>query len=68
MQVLQQVQAAAAAAAATVPIYQAPSSAPVQQSTDLDITELENLLHKIMDSCTKESISVSHSFYCLLSD
>jgi len=55
MQVLQQ----QAQAAATVPMFQAPS-APVQQATDLDVTELENLLCKIMESCTKESISVSH--------
>jgi len=55
MQVLQQ----QAQAAATVPMFPAPS-APVQQTTDLDVTELENLLCKIMESCTKESISVSH--------
>lgn len=54
MQVLQQ-QAQAAAAA---PMYQ-PPAAPVHQTTDLDVTELENLLCKIMESCTKESISVS---------
>ena len=63
MQVLQQ----QAQAAATVPMYQPPAApvqhqpptAPVQQATDLDVTELENLLCKIMESCTKESISVS---------
>ena len=57
MQVLQQQQAHAANA---VPLYQTPA-APVQQAADLDITELETLLCKIMESCTKESISVSCS-------
>lgn len=69
MQVLQQqVQAAAAAAAAAavanVPMYQAPTApTPVLQETELDLTELENLLHKIMESCTKESISVSFELW-----
>lgn len=57
MQVLQQ-QAQAAAAA---PMYQ-PPAAPVHQTTDLDVTELENLLCKIMESCTKESISNGKNF------
>lgn len=41
------------------PVQHQPPTAPVQQATDLDVTELENLLCKIMESCTKESISVS---------
>ena len=43
---------------ATTTIYQPP--VPVhQQPSEVDVTELENLLHKIMESCTKDSISVS---------
>ena len=56
MQVLQQQQAQVA----TVPLYPTPV-APVQQAADIDITELESLLCKIMESCTKDSISVSCS-------
>ena len=53
MQALQQ------QAQATAAMYQPPP--PVQpQPSELDITELETLLHKIMESCTKDSISVSH--------
>lgn len=43
---------------ATTAVYQPP--VPVQQQpSEVDVTELENLLHKIMESCTKDSISVS---------
>ena len=56
MQVLQQQQAHVA----NVPLYPTPA-APVQQAADVDITELESLLCKIMESCTKDSISVSCS-------
>ena len=59
MQALQQQQQAQATA--SVPVYQPPPVAVQQQPSELDITELETLLHKIMDSCTKDSISVSHS-------
>lgn len=66
MQVLQQQQAQVA----NVPLYPTPA-APVQQAADVDITELESLLCKIMESCTKDSISVScslltcsHIFQC----
>ena len=41
-------------------LYPTPG-APVQQAADVDITELENLLSKIMESCTKDSILVSCS-------
>ena len=45
---------------ATTAIYQPPVPVPVQQQpSEVDVTELENLLHKIMESCTKDSISVS---------
>ena len=47
---------------ATTAIYQPPVPVPVpvqQQPSEVDVTELENLLHKIMESCTKDSISVS---------
>ena len=54
---------------ATTAIYQPP--VPVQQQpSEVDVTELENLLHKIMESCTKDSISVSSYvfFHLLLGD
>ena len=56
MQVLQQQQAHVP----NTPLYPTPA-APVQQAADIDITELESLLCKIMESCTKDSISVSCS-------
>ena len=58
MQALQQ----QAQATAAVPIYQPPPAVIQPQPSELDVTELENLLHKIMESCTKDSISVSHSW------
>ncbi|KAK2554581.1 Calcium homeostasis endoplasmic reticulum protein [Acropora cervicornis] len=57
MQVLQQQQAQVA----TVPLYPTPA-APVQQAVDVDITELESLLCKIMESCTKDSISSGKNY------
>lgn len=56
---------------ATTAIYQPPVPVPVQQQpSEVDVTELENLLHKIMESCTKDSISVSSYvfFHLLLGD
>lgn len=61
MEALQQ-QQQQAQAAASVPVFQPPPVAVQQQPSELDIAELENLLHKIMESCTKDSISVSHSY------
>lgn len=40
------------------PMYQAPT-VPAQPPSDLDMTEFESLVHKLMESCTKDSISVS---------
>lgn len=60
MQALQQQQQQQAQAATAVPMYQPPPAAVQQQPNEFDINELENLLHKIMESCTKDSISVSH--------
>lgn len=60
----QQQQQQQAQAAASIPMYQPPPVALQQQPNELDITELETLLHKIMESCTKDSISVSHSASC----
>lgn len=60
-QAQQQMQALQQQAQATAARYQPP--APVQQQADeVDMTELENLLHKIMESCTKDSISSGKNF------